>query len=92
MKTSPKNKIEFPPYLAYGKAIPGSFREADGKYYQDYALHGEKVLTASLTEDRAEFEEFWQGKRHSYTTYPTLAQATQVHYLFLDQSQSPIHE
>ncbi len=86
------NKIEFPDYLGYGIADKESFREEDGKYLQDYLLHGKKVLTASLTDDRAEIEEHWEGTNLGYTTYPTLAKAVCVHYNFMDQSQSPIHE
>ena len=86
------NKIEFPDYLGYGIADKVSFREEDGKYLQDYLLHGKKVLTATLTKDRAEIEEQWEGTNLGYTTYPTLAKAGCVHYNCMDQSQSPIHE
>lgn len=91
MQTATKNKIEFPPYLAYGQAIPESRRFQNGEEVLDYYLHGERVLTARIGTDSATVQEWWKGCALPATTYPNLPQALLAHFVQFDQGSSPVH-
>ena len=89
--TTSQNKIDFPPYLAYGVAIPETRRWEDGALVQDYYLDGERVLTVSFDEHYATVQEWWKGESYFSTSYPNLYQALLAHFVQFDQGSSPIH-
>lgn len=84
------NKIEFPSYLAFGKLNETSIRIENECTIADYELLGKKVMEVKLSPDRAWVVDYFGGKQYASSTYPTLAQTFQSHFMVVKASSNPI--